>query len=291
MSKYDQDALNELENGVAPGGEGNLPFDVAIWRALNGQSALKSLSATPVNAVYFGGWATGKTETDEYAQSSGKAPLPFGVHEMGELDKVYDAYVTRELFVAPIVSRVSWVKKTGAMPVRSPEYFEGSSRHFQCVGFMGIRSTAETTEIEPWGLVMLTVKGMQVTHVLDGINKWNSSTAPVRRKIAASEGVSNIPAWVFYMKMGTFGQTPNFLKVGKGNNTSIITPISTYIPQQITDELLDKLYVGEGVTAVMVDAKKSAADWAAGWDKASRSAPAPASDEEPSFNETDEIPF
>jgi hypothetical protein len=73
-----------------------------------------------------------------------------------------------------------------------------------------------------------------------------------------------VPAWCFYLSLGTIRSEIKIKSVGKGS-TSNITPIEAYLPDQVSAELLEKLYVGKQIYADMVAIKEDAKEWLEAW--------------------------
>jgi hypothetical protein len=99
-----------------------------------------------------------------------------------------------------------------------------------------------------------------------------------------------VPAWCFYLSLGTFGKERQVANVGKPGAQSPITPITAYIPDKLTDELMSSLFVGNEVAEKMAQLQDQAAEWLNAWSEPAMSdvdefAP------EPVFAPEEEIPF
>ena len=110
-------------------------------------------------------------------------------------------------------------------------------------------------QYEPLGPIMMTAKGWQGKYLLDAFSTWNRNTARVRGKVAPG-----IPAWCFYLSVGTFGEFKK-APVGSGDQQSIITPIGPYIPKEITPALMENLFVGEDVADAMATYLEELQEW------------------------------
>jgi hypothetical protein len=107
---------------------------------------------------------------------------------------------------------------------------------------------------------VLTAKGYQARNLLDAFNLWNKATAPIRWKAAPG-----VPAWCFYLSLGTYGKERHVMNVGKPGAQSPITPITAYIPESFDEELISSLFVGEELAEKMAELQDQAADWLGAW--------------------------
>jgi hypothetical protein len=161
------------------------------------------------------------------------------------------------VIVAPIGRRVSWLTDGK----RSSEYVEGGRRHLQVLAYMAeAQGDNGSRTYTPWGPVVLTSKGYQARNLLDSFARWDRATAQIRRKIAPG-----VPAWCFYLALGTFEKDRHVMNVGKPGAQSPITPITSYIPEHLTEDLINNLFVGNEIAAVMSDLQDQAAEWLAAW--------------------------
>ena len=112
----------------------------------------------------------------------------------------------------------------------------------------------------PWGPVVLTAKGYQARNLLDAFARWDKATSQVRWKIAPG-----VPAWCFYLSLGTFGRDRQALNVGKPGAQSPITPISVYIPDRLTESFVSNLFVGSQVAEQMSTIQDQATAWLKAW--------------------------
>jgi hypothetical protein len=117
---------------------------------------------------------------------------------------------------------------------------------------------------QPWGPAVLSAKGFQVKNLLGSFGAWDKHTSTLRRKIAVG-----VPAWCFYLAVGTFGKDRHQVMVGSGSQ-SPITPVGAYLPENLSEETLSKLFVGQQVAEAMVQYMDGAADWLSAWRDASK---------------------
>jgi hypothetical protein len=255
----DSNLSKKLDQGMRSGDTAELPFPAVFIWALNGQASYKSQAG----ALYYGGWACKSNDLQITADQQGLAlplnwqPVTISSRDGGE----FAAHTTRHIVVAPIGKRLSWLHEGK----RHSAYLEGGRRHLQVLAYLAdVRSADGGKEISPWGAVVLTAKGYQARNLLDAFTKWERATAQVRRKVAPG-----VPAWCFYMSIGTFGKDRHAVKVGKPGAQSPITPISAFVPEQITDEMIESLFVGNETAARMADLQDQAAEWLKAWQEPS----------------------
>ncbi len=251
----DSHLSKKLDQGMRSGEAVDLPFNVIYIWALNGQTSFKSQGG----ALYYGGWAC-KTEDMQSASEQAGVPIPQDWKQVTISSRdgnEYEAYTTRNIIVAPIGKRESWIVEGK----RSAEYIEGGRRHLQVLAYMAeARGENGAKVFVPWGPIVLTAKGYQARNLLDAFNRWNKATASIRYKVAPG-----VPAWCFYLSLGTFGKERQAISVGKPGTQSPITPIGAYIPERFTEELITSLFVGEEVAAKMAELQDQASDWLSGW--------------------------
>lgn len=265
INPFDIDAstASQLSAGMEFGGAAELPFIAVLFWALNGSPQQKAQLAMPggAPALYFGGWMCERSDMDEALQA-GAQSLPAGMVSTEYVNrdgKDLPCYSTRRLILAPIGVRSSWVLG-GA---RSPSYMDGSRQHAQVLALLAnTKGNGKEAVYEAWGPVVLTAKGYQAQAMLDGLKAWNRHTQALRSQIAP-----NVPAWAFYLGLGTFGEEYKARKVGKAGRQSTITPVEAYLPEHVTEELLRKLFVGRETAKFMADLSREAREWLHDWDE------------------------
>jgi hypothetical protein len=257
----------------------DLPFPVIYVWALNGQASYKSQG----DALYYGGWACKTDDLNTVAEQHGLSiPKNWKHVTISSRDgDEYEAYTARHAIVAPIGKRESWLFEGK----RFSDYVEGGRRHLQVLAYLA-ESQGENGSAQyiPWAPVVLTAKGYQARNLLDAFARWDKATAQIRRKVAPG-----VPAWCFYLALGTFEKDRRTVNVGKPGTQSSITPISVYIPEHITEELITSLYVGNEIAEQMADLQDQSRDWLEAWKE-----PAPLGPEEyqdNNFQVEEEIPF
>jgi hypothetical protein len=91
------------------------------------------------------------------------------------------------------------------------------------------------------------------------------------------------------MALGTFGKERQSLNVGKPGAQSPITPITAYVHERYSEELLASLFVGNEVASIMSDLQDQAHDWLNAWKGGLLEEPAEFA--ENVFTPDEEIPF
>ena len=251
----DLNLARKLDMGMRAGGAVDLPFPVVYIWALNGQASYKSQGG----ALYYGGWACKSDDLQTVADQQGLTipqdwkQVTIASRDGGE----FEAYTARSAVVAPIGKRESWLHDGK----RSSAYVEGGRRHLQVLAYMAeVQGSNGNGQFFPWGPVVLTAKGYQARNLLDAFARWEKATSQIRWKVAPG-----VPAWCFYISLGTFGKERQAINVGKPGAQSPITPITAFIHERFNDELITSLFVGNEVAAIMADLQDQAADWLNAW--------------------------
>jgi hypothetical protein len=253
----DQDVAGKLKEGMTTSGAVELPFPAPTVWVVNGQNALKPMN----NALYFGGFAAKTDEVEAALAINGvqAAPRGFVDQEMTpEQGQPFNALVTRYVCAAPVCTRKAWIAKDG---VRTPDYVEGSRQHVQALVYL---ANFENKQFTPWGPAVLSAKGFQATNLLKSFDAWSKATSTLRAKHAPG-----VPAWCFYLMLGTFGQERKSVLVGPSGSQSQITPVGAYVPDPLTLEHLEACFVGNDVAKAMSQMLNDAADWKGAWSSAS----------------------
>jgi len=272
----DVNLAKKLDRGMRAGDTVELPFPVTYIWALNGQASYKSQGG----ALYYGGWAC-KTEDLQALTDQQGSPIPADWKQVTIASRdggEFEAYTTRNVIIAPIGKRESWLFDGK----RFATYVEGGRRHLQVLSYLAevkgengvpLPPSAGTVsasgkppagngnkEFVPWGPVVLTAKGYQARNLLDAFARWDKATSQIRWKIAPG-----VPAWCFYLSLGTFGRERLAINVGKPGAQSPITPISVYVPDRISDDFISGLFVGAQVAELMSSLQDQATDWLKAW--------------------------
>jgi hypothetical protein len=279
---YDPELAGELGEGVQFGSGVELPFATVFLRALNGKSDPIFKQNSPVR--YYGGWTVGTEDLESLAEVlEKKIPAEFAKTMMTtQQGKEYEAYASRFLYVAPIGLRKSYIDDDNGR--RSPEFFwivepdkkrgidgKAARLHVQVLCMLGTKTGTNPNKWEPFGPVVLTAKGFGMApSVTDAFSNWNRASYNARRKFSErmtkNKNTAPAPAWIFYLKIGTFGDKRVTKTVGKTTSQDV-TPMFAQIPEDIPDALIDALYVGRETMALMKDLQEQAQKWLHAWDK------------------------
>lgn len=283
-------AAEKLNQGMNMQGGIELPFAAPVFWWMNGNSQFRAMAqANP--AAYFGGWAMKEEAALEVEPDRG--PVPAGLIKAENVTRdgtPIQVYTSRFLVVAPISYRSGWVSGDSNGKTRQVGYMPGAKKKIQVIAIMGVK---QGESYRSWGPIMLTAQGYQVDYMISAMKDWKKAIERTRRTVAP-----NIPPWAFYMTLGTFGDSIKTMMVGKPGSQSPITPINTYIPKDITPDLLRKIYVGKDCVNEMVDCLEDAKEWLEAWKHGEHLTQAQSAgpehdgffpDEEPMFEE--EIPF
>lgn len=244
----------KLKGTMQEGGTIELPFPVIYLWTINGQPSYKQQGG----AMYYGGWCCKAEDAAVIAQEKAlNLPVAWKHETITTRDsKEFEGLTTRALIVAPILKRESWIGNNGR---RYTGYVEGGRRHIQMLALMGER--VEKAGIQAWGPVVLTAKGYQARNLLDALARWDKDTAKIRWSKAPG-----IPAWLFWMGLGTFGNERQVINVGKPGAQSPITPIQlAEIKPEALERDLESLFVGNKVAQEMSDLADAAEPWRQAW--------------------------
>jgi rhodanese-related sulfurtransferase len=259
----DPSLAKKLDQGMRAGESAELPFPVVYVWALNGQASYRSQGG----ALYYGGWACKSQDLHQVAEQKGiSIPLNWQAVTISSRDGgEFEAYTSRNIVVAPVGKRLSWLLDGK----RYSTYIDGGRRHLQALAYLAdIHSENGVKDIKPWGPVVLTAKGYQARNLLEAFSKWEKVTSPFRQKVAPG-----VPAWCFYMSVGTFGKDRQAVNVGKPGAQSPITPISAFIPEHLSSELVESLFVGNEVAVKMADLQDQSSEWLSAWKDGSSAEP------------------
>lgn len=290
MITLPDDVSASLNTGMQVGSAIELPFFTPTFWFLNGDARLLQVGG----ASYFGGWAVSKehwdraTKEEWFTDPSENAGL-VETNLVTSDNKPLETCTSRSLIVAPMCSRLTWTTQDGG---RYIEYVPGGRQHLQVIALLASRH--EDGSFNALGPVMLTAKGFQAKNLQDSFAAWDRATKSIRQKVAP-----NVPAWCFYAAVGTFGTERKQVMVGKTSQKAI-TPVSCYIPKQITEDTITKLFVGQENAASMAVYIEAAQEWLHAYDarkaqpqpNQTQAVPQPPTyDELPPFDDHEPLPY
>jgi hypothetical protein len=280
--QLNDETLEAFQDSMRVAGTIELPFAVPYLWVINGDVKLEAVGG----AQYFGGWSTDAQKMIEAGQDYGKDTAPAGwirQQVISSTGQRVDSFLSRSAIVAPIDFRRSWFwKGDGGLVQRSPDYFQGSRQHVQALVYLAGKSNGS---INPWGPAVISAKGFQANNLLKSFETWNKATASIRKQVAPG-----VPAWFFYLAIGTFGTERHDRMVGPTGKQSGITPIGPYIPETITADQMESLFVGQEIANDMVIIKREAQEWLKAWGTPSPRGPAQASPAAPIIEEAYPVP-
>jgi len=244
MSRLDSKHKEALHGSMDTSQGIQLPFVAPTLWWKNGETALKSTKEIK-DARRFGGWGISE---EEIADNSLKIPNVFQLLEMNGTNGTYNAYMSRWVYIAPVCRRFSWFQKPDGKWLSK----------LNILAYMG--TPMQDKSIEPFGPVVVSAKGYSGKYIDDAFKKFVVKTAELR------EGD---PANYFYHPLGTFAAEPVFEKItGQGGKSSPITPCQLFIAEEgYTDSDIDRFFVGQEVSDIMVDLYRQAGEWLHDWDK------------------------
>jgi hypothetical protein len=236
-----------------------LPFPAPPFYILNGNARLEQVGGVH----FFGGWAC---NTDKFQPTidhwEGRIfPIP-GIspaQTILENGTKLDVHAARNLFVAPIGMRqFSTIENAEGRKQRVAPFTKGARPGIQFLCMLGYRDPQKV--IQAWAPIMLTASGYQVNHLQDAFSNWNKAIKPLVKKLVPDvdpSAVSNL----FWMSIGTFGTERKAITVGIPPRQQTITPVTSYIPENLDEEMLKKLYVGEELAGWMATLSLEAKEW------------------------------
>jgi hypothetical protein len=101
--------------------------------------------------------------------------------------------------------------------------------------------------------------------LLEAIKAWEIAIAPFKKELNASQ----FPVSCFVISIGTTGDKPEYVSVGKTGPQHIITPIHAVVPETLNADGLAKRFVGRDVIRANAERLAQAQDWLKAWHVAS----------------------
>jgi hypothetical protein len=251
MSDFDfeipQEFQDKLKNAMKDEGSLKLPFDAPTLWWMNGKTALKNVREV-TNATRFGGWGISRDELDGLYNWP-ETPTHWQLNDdlANGQGRTYAAYLTRNVWVAPIARRSGW-------------FVDREGRGKSSVNILGYMATWTPEKVLlPHGPIVLSAKSYTGLDLDKCFKDFAAKSAQFRGKA--------LPA-CFYHPIGTWEQEPVFVerKSKGGGASSSVTPPQLYQPKDgYTLETLKKWYVGPEVVQEMVKLYELAQDWVNDW--------------------------
>lgn len=248
-------ARNAFEGNMHTGSSVELPFPAPPFFIVNGDAKLAALK----NIQYFGGFACSMTRINEAVDHWETAQLPIpGLQEMSivvEGSTELEVLAGRSIMIAPIGMRQFSTMKVQGSKKRVAPFTPGARPGLQVLALLGWRDQ-QSKQQHAWGPILITASGYQVNHVQKSIGGWQKAIKPFVKQLVpdATASVLNL----FWMYMGTFGDRKQELV---GTEKKVITPITSYIPEDLDQAKVNSMYVGEEVAEFMADISEQADEW------------------------------
>lgn len=245
----DFDAPEGFDQGMqgAFGDQVQLPFFAPFVSWDNGNAAYRQSTAA---AAYTGGWSmfadAAEILSKDYEHMHSHFQL---IENLQKGDKEVTGWMAQWLPVAVIGQRMRWIAEEGQRP-RS---------HLQVLVM-----TAEADKdgvMAAYAPMVLTVKGQNGTTTLQGaLGEWRAKSAKARRDLA--KGLSESAFWV---PLGVFTKKREAIMIGTAPNQKQVVPIKLHMPDELTVDVLRRLYVGREVAEYMLDLRSQAEPWLNEW--------------------------
>jgi len=273
-------------NGTMQSGQKiELPFPAPPFNILNGDPKFEELQ----NIMYFGGFDSSIQNLKAAVEQWENCPFPipgFTEKELTKDGKKVPSVISRVLIVAPIRMR-QFSKYTDPVTKkvkRVAPFTKGARPALQVLAYLAYLNESKT--VTPWAPILITATGYQVNHVTKAFSDWKKAIQPFMNDIAP--GMPSDVTNLFWMRIGTFGKAAHFEPHGE----SIITPVSSYIPDDLTAAKVESQYVGNDMAEFMASLVVQSDEWANAYRNAT---PATAVNEavhdEPLPPPEDDIPF
>jgi hypothetical protein len=261
QNELDQQWLSEMDDAMKNGGGVQLPFNTAtVWPRNGSRQFQQFAQQSPVS--YFGGWNIDDERITELSEA-GEFAIPLDKVSWQRMKMTADSgdyivYETRALHLSIIGYRMSWLAKDGRSRVQN--YDQNHTRsHVQYLAIVGMASEGK---IVPACVATVSVKGKAQTEAMKtSIAAWRKAIDAHRREL----NVGKLPLAAFWVTIGTSGDKPDFVTVGKDRNTKEVTPMRAIIPQGFTAENAAARFVGKETLRLGYDYLKQADEWLKAW--------------------------
>lgn len=260
--------LSDIDQSM--GQKGALPFAAPLFWWNNANQELEPLAESQPWA-YFGGFVTKLEDLKSVCETRG---VPMPAMKSGKKKtrdgKSLELIGTRSMLLVPIMKRVQYRRKgpdgTNEI-VYGDTWPKGYSRHAHLLAML---FSKDANGVTPWGPVVLTLGGFQVSNLFDAFTQWQKVTAPLRAALV-EKGEMIPPATAFAAPVGNFGDAPTTKMVGRPGLQSPITPIALREEKLTGDQLMTR-FIGNDAAAEIMTLREQATPWANEWSAASRAA-------------------
>lgn len=199
-------------------------------------------------AKHFGGWQTGLEYATEDCNLLGLSYLPYGFTDavvwINDKGKEYQAYSARTILAAPILAKDDWWEEW--------DNKRGKSAKRHRLDFLVFLATLdENRKIQPYAPAVLSATGFAASAIGRAFRDWVKNNAEPLNAFAP-----DVPTQFFYVNVGTFGDKR--VTEPAGDSVYVLCQCSR---KEITEAVLNELYVGEMVAAQIVSLQAQAQDW------------------------------
>ena len=225
-----------------------LPFSAPLLSWRNGNPALSDLGDE--NPKYSGGWELSKESWEKVKADVPPLPALFKLYSL-KGKEAYDAFLAKQIVIFPVGLRERALMKQDGRDVPVKRFTKGSRQHIQMLAYL---ATVTDGGFKPWGPVILSAKSNSAQAIKQCFEDF---------KELAKKELDNIrvPYHRFWLRLGT-PIPPKFVTVGKGSDTSDVTPCYLMSPQGgWTLDALKHAYIGADMIAKAGELQMLAAEW------------------------------
>lgn len=256
LNDLDEHAIQTLAEAAVSGDGVNLPFAAPYVYVYNGDRRNKA-NAKDAPALYFGGWAVDEASLTEMVDSGDLPGLPDGwarFENSGDKGD-YTGLCSRTVTAAILARRERWINQASGQSAPSFDRDGGyTRRHRQWLGLMFIKG-------KPYGFAVLSAKGYQAQEVQTAIDAWHRAIGKFRKELNATQ----IPPSAFAVTIGTHGDQPEYVPVGKSGAQSNITPIRAILAPDLTADMIAKRFIGAQNLRACAERVEQAREWLVAW--------------------------
>jgi len=226
-----------------------LPFSAPLLSWRNGNAALSDLGDE--NPKYTGGWEMSKESWEKVKADVPPLPALFKLYALRGKE-TYDAFLAKQIVIFPVGLRERALMKLDGRDVPVKRFTKGSRQHIQMLAYLA--TVTDGGGFKPWGPVVLSAKSNSAMFVKQCFEDF---------KELAKKELDNIrvPYHRFWLRIGT-PIPPKFVTVGKGGDTSDVTPCYLMSPQGgWTLDALKHAYIGADMIAKAGELQMLADAW------------------------------
>lgn len=220
-----------------------LPFPTLFASWHNGKKELAELGTDSVK--YAGGWEMSEKYYEGVKDQFPDLPM-FKMAAMNGKES-YNAYLAKTLIVVPVGIRERSLMKVDGRDVVVKKFTKGARAHMQLLAYLA------TQNMEPFAPIVLSAKSNSARYIKDAIKLFDDNTKEIRSGV-------KVPYYRFWLRLGI--GTPKFETVGRGDNTSDITPCQLIEPATGWNmDVLKRTYIGQEMIAKIDEMQIASAEW------------------------------